>query len=292
MKDVGCLRCQKKLPCILTTGRLTGVTVTAGSFFSGVHSLSFRNAAIALGSYCLLGGCSTALGAQSVTLRLATIQREFLVTGFQNSGAASRPAVLVLSGAKGYDSTVYSLLATDLNASGIDVFLIHYISNADALAMESAGSARARIAYYAKRMPDWIETIRVTMGAIRRLPVYQSKIGVLGVSLGAMPVTVVSSNSSEIDASTIVDGSFPADFQSRVRLLPPLLMIWGSDDRVFPLSAGTKLRDLARSLGGAAELRAYSGEGHAFFLEPNNASATDARQRIVGFFSSELNAKH
>jgi dienelactone hydrolase len=69
-------------------------------------------------------------------------------------------------------------------------------------------------------------------------------------------------------------------------------MIWGGDDRVFPLSAGTKLRDLARSLGAAAELRAYGGEGHAFFLEPNNASAADARQRIVGFFSSKLNAKH
>jgi dienelactone hydrolase len=254
--------------------------------------LSFRNAAIALGLYCLLGGCSTALGAQSVTLKLATTQREFLVTGFQNSGTASRPAVLVLSGAKGYDSAAYSLLATDLNASGMDVFLIHYISNADALTMESAGSPRARIAYYAKRMPDWIETIRMTIGAIRRLPMYQSGIGVLGVSLGAMPVTVVSANSSEIDASTIVDGSFPANFQSRVRSLPPLLMVWGSDDRVFPLSTGTKLRDLARSLGGPAELRAYSGEGHAFFLEPNNASAADARRRIVGFFSAELNAKH
>jgi dienelactone hydrolase len=254
--------------------------------------LSFRNAVIALGLYCLLSGCSSALGAQSVTLRLATAQREFLVTGFQNSGTASRPAVLVLSGAKGYGSTAYSLLATDLNSSGIDVFLIHYISNADALTIKSASSPSVRIAYYAKRMPDWIETIRVTMGAIRRLPMYQSRIGVLGVSLGAMPVTVVSANSSEIDASTIVDGSFPADFQSRVRSLPPLLVIWGSNDRVFPLSAGTRLRDLARSVGAPAELRAYSGEGHAFFLEPNNASAADARPRIVDFFASKLNAKH
>jgi dienelactone hydrolase len=269
-----------------------GVTLTAGLFFSGVHSLSCRNAAVAVGLYCFLGGCSTALGAQSVTLRLATTQREFLVTGFQSSGTASRPAVLVLSGAKGYDSAAYSLLATDLNASGIDVFLIRYISNADALTIESAGSAGARTAYYAKRMPDWIETIRVTIGAIRRLPMYQSRIGVLGVSLGAMPVASVSANSSDIDASAIVDGSFPANFQQRVRSLPPLLMIWGGDDRVFPLSAGTKLRDLARSLGAAAELRAYGGEGHAFFLEPNNASAADARQRIVGFFSSKLNAKH
>lgn len=253
--------------------------------------MSFRSAAVALCLYCLLGGCSTAWGGQSVTLKLATTQREFLVTGFQNSGTASRPAVLVLSGAKGYGAAAYSLLATDLNASGIDVFLIHYISDADALTIESAGSARARIAYYAKRMPDWIETIRVTMGAIRRLPMYQSRIGVLGVSLGAMPVTVVSANSAEIDASIIVDGSFPANFQPRVRSLPPLLVIWGSDDRVFPLSAGTKLRDLARSLGGPAELRAYGGEGHAFFLEPNNANAADARQRIVSFFSSKLNAK-
>src|SRR3982074_2742114 len=107
-----------------------------------------------------------------------------------------------------------------------------------------------------------------------------------------MPVTVVSANSSEVDASTIVDGSFPANFQSRVRSLPPLLMIWGSDDKVFLPSAGTKLRDLARSLAAAAELRAYSGEGHAFFPEPNNASAADARQRIVGFFSAKFNAKH
>lgn len=250
--------------------------------------MSFKNAIIPLALFYLLVGWCMAPGVKAATLNLATSEREFVVTSFQIPGAASRPAVLVLSGAKGYKANAYSRLAAALNSSGIDVFLIHYISDADLAVMENAGSARVRIAYYAKRMPDWTAMVRVTIDALRQQPAYQSGIGVLGISLGAMPAMAASANSASIDAVAVVDGGLPASFKSRVRSMPPLLLIWGSDDQVFPLTTATKLRDFTRTLGGTAEVHVYREEGHAFFLESNNSNAAAARRDIVDFFSTRL----
>jgi dienelactone hydrolase len=254
--------------------------------------LSFRSALFAAFITSILGGVPAASNAQTGTLQLATPERKFLVSTFQIAGTASRPAALMMSGAKGYQADAYLRLAAALNACGIDVFLIHYISDSDVAAMASAGSARARIAYYAQRMADWSATIRSTIDEIRRQPRYQSKIGLLGISLGAMPATMVGANNPDIAAAAIVDGSFPANFQSRVRSIPPLMLIWGSEDRVFPQSTGTKLADLARALGGSAELLVYRGEGHGFFLENGNANATNAHAKIVDFFATHLEPRH
>lgn len=249
----------------------------------------FSQRAILMELSILIASCFLAASSHAATLRLSTSEREFRVTTFQSPGSAPRAAVVVLSGAKGYGAGAYSRLTSSLNAAGIDVFLVHFISDADVVAMESAGSARARIAYYGRRMREWRETVRVTIDAIGRQPIYdRSKIGALGISLGAMPVMAETANSSTIHATAAVDGGFPANFQTRVHSMPPFLAIWGSNDQVFSLSTGTSIHHMARSLGGPSEIMVYRGEGHAFFLEDNNVNAGRARDSIVQFFSKFL----
>ncbi|MBG0809284.1 dienelactone hydrolase family protein [Methylosinus sp. H3A] len=225
---------------------------------------------------------------RAAELTLETSEGRFTVTGHTTAGFALRPAVLAASGSKGYRSPTYLRLAADLNAQGIDVFFVHYISDRDAAAFESAKSARDRIAYYSNRMAAWTETIHATVAALRRRAEYRTKIGLLGVSLGAMPTTAAGANNPEIDAAVIVDGDFPINFQPRVRSMPPLLLIWGGEDHVFQQSTGIRLRDFARSLGGEAELITFPGQGHGFFLEDGNPKADAARGQVVRFFTDRL----
>src|SRR5688500_17003096 len=66
-----------------------------------------------------------------------------------------RPAVLILSGSKGFASSAYDEIGRNLAEAGLDAYLVHILSPADLDAIKSAGSAAARIAYYSKRMPGW-----------------------------------------------------------------------------------------------------------------------------------------
>ncbi len=137
-------------------------------------------------------------------------------------------------------------------------------------------------------MPDWVETARVTIATLRNQPRYQSKIGILGISLGSMPATSASANNRKISASAIVDGGFPANFNTTLNWMPPLLMVWGGDDRVFSLGSATALKNRIHLLGGPVELQVFPDEGHAFFLEDRNPDADQAKREIVKYFSRYL----
>lgn len=220
---------------------------------------------------------------------LSTSERQFSITSYTSQVNGTRSAVVVLGGARGYEATAYARLGSALNAAGIDMFLVHFISSGDIAAMERAGSANERIAFYRKRMGEWRETVRSTISAIKSQPIYrQGKIGVLGISLGAMPVLAETANSSSIAASVAVDGGFPASFKTPVRSIPPFLAVWGSNDRVFSLATGNAIHAKAESLGGPVEILVYRGEGHAFFLEAGNENAVKARNAIAAFFARYL----
>jgi dienelactone hydrolase len=239
----------------------------------------------------VLVGCASssfASESQPTTLQLATVQRAFIVSVYQISGTAPRRAVLIMGGAKGYKASAYARLAATLNLSGVDVFLIHYLTDQDLTTIESARSAGARIAFYSRRMADWLATIDRTLHEIRRQPKYQSQIGMLGISLGAMPTAAFGANNPDIAAMVLVDGGFPASFRTHIDSMPPLALVWGSEDKVFPPSVATKLSGLARKLGSAVELFIYPGEGHAFFLQDGNANAADADAKIASFLKVNL----
>ncbi len=113
----------------------------------------------------------------------------------------------------------------------------------------------------------------------------------LGISLGAQIAAAASIDRADIGALLLVDGGFPNDNLQRVRFLPPLHLIWGGADTIFPPSIGRKLQQLALGLGGPASLDIYEGEAHDFFLNLAARQARVAHTRAADFFVSQLSRK-
>ena len=234
------------------------------------------------------GALPSAARAQTGRIRFAKAGHAFDVLAFRAAEGGTRAAVLVLGGSKGYASESYGLLASVLNSVGFDVFLIEYLTLDDETAMERAGSASARVAFYAGRLASWSETVVITMEKLRRGPLPPTGFGVIGISLGAMPALSACANGAGVAALAIVDGSLPDDALARIGSLPPLLTVWGAADGVFPLSVEAKLDRLARRLGGTPEAVTYGGRSHAFLVDPRDADAARARAAIATFFSARL----
>jgi carboxymethylenebutenolidase len=112
-------------------------------------------------------------------------------------------------------------------------------------------------------------------------------VGLLGFSLGGA-VAVASARDPRIGALVVFYGFIPLDQQrARTNHLPPLLVLHGEADSTEPLRSSQDLVDLARSLGGRAELVIYPGEGHALSTWRKSAT-TDAVDRYIAVFRNEL----
>lgn len=211
-----------------------------------------------------------------------------LVESFGDCANATCPAVLILSGSRGFGASVYDEIGQTFRASGLNAYLVHVLSAADLDAIGTAGSARARIAYYAQRLPDWISTVQRVAAHLEGQPRHGGKVGVLGISLGAQIASAASVGRGDIDALVLVDGGFPNGYSQPVRSLPPLHLIWGSADQTFPLSIGRELQRMAQQLGGPVTLDVYEGGAHDFFLKSRTRNAGAAHRSAADFLASYL----
>jgi dienelactone hydrolase len=203
-----------------------------------------------------------------------------LVERFGDCASANCPAVLILSGSNGFGAPAYGEIGQTFRVTGLNAYLVHILSVADIDAIATAGSARARIDYYAQRLPVWISAVQGVAAYLKGRPPHGGKVGVLGISLGAQIASAASAGRADIDALVLVDGGFPNSYSKPVRSLPPLHLIWGSADRTLPLSIGQELQRTAQQLGEPVTLDAYEGGAHDFFLrsEPKTpAQLTRAR---------------
>lgn len=206
-----------------------------------------------------------------------------LVESFGSCANAICPAVLILSGSRGFGSSVYDEIGQTFRAAGLNVYLVHVLSVVDLDTIATAGSARARIAYYAGRLPDWTSAVQSVAAHLERQSLHGGKVGVLGISLGAQIASAASVRRADIDALVLVDGGFPNGYSQPVRSLPPLHLIWGSADKTFPLSIGRALHRAAQQLGGPVTLDVYEGGAHDFFLRSGTRYASAAHQSAADF---------
>lgn len=211
-----------------------------------------------------------------------------LVESFGNCANATCPAVVILSGSKGFGASVYDEIGQTFRTAGLNAYLVHVLSAADLDAIATAGNARTRIAYYAQRLPGWTSAVQGVSAYLESQPRHGGKVGVLGISLGAQIASAASAGRSDIDALVLVDGGFPNDYSQPVRSLPPLLLIWGSADRTFPLSIGRKLQRTAQQLGRPVTLDVYEGGAHDFFLRSGTRNTGAAHQSAADFLMSHL----
>lgn len=198
------------------------------------------------------------------------------------------PAVLILGGSRGFASPAYREIGQTFRAAGLDAYLVHVLSPADLDAIAKAESAQARVKYYAKRLPDWISRVQQVAAYLKRQPRHGGKVAILGISLGAQIASAASVGRTDIDALVLVDGGLPNGYSHPIRSLPPLLLIWGSADRIFPLSIARALQAKARQLGKPVILDVYKGGGHDFFLKEGTASAQGAHRSAADFLAKFL----
>ncbi|MGI2036318.1 alpha/beta hydrolase [Rhizobium panacihumi] len=183
---------------------------------------------------------------------------------------------------------MYDKIGQTFQAAGLNAYLVHVLSAADLDAIVTAGSARARIAYYAQRLPDWISAVHGVATYLDGQSRHGGKVGVLGISLGAQIASAATVGQADVDALVLVDGGFPNGYAQPVRSLPPLHLIWGSSDQTFPLSIGRELQQMAQQLGGPVSLDVYEGGGHDFFLKAGTRNASAAHRSAADFLTSHL----
>lgn len=246
----------------------------------------FKITIVALATLLLAVGANAQSSRHQFTV--PTPGGSILIENFGDCANAICPAVLILSGSKGFGAHAYDEIGETFRAAGMNAYLVHVLSAADLDAIATAGSARARIAYYAQRLPDWISAVRGVAAHLEGQSRHGGKVGVLGISLGAQIASSASVGRGNIDALVLVDGGFPSGYSQPVRSLPPLHLIWGSADQTFPVSMGRELQRTAQQLGGPVDLDVYEGGGHDFFLRSGTRNAGLAHQSAAGFMRMYL----
>ena len=211
-----------------------------------------------------------------------------LVESFGNCANIRCPAVLILSGSKGFGAPVYDEIGQTFQASGLNAYLVHVLSATDLNTIATANGAHGRIAYYAQRLPDWASAVHGVASYLAVQSHQEGKVGVLGISLGAQIASAASVGRTDIGALVLVDGGFPNGYSRPIGSLPPLLLIWGSSDQTFPLSIGRELQRAAQRLGGPVAMKVYEGGAHDFFLRSGTKNAGAAHQSSADFLASHL----
>jgi dienelactone hydrolase len=231
---------------------------------------------------------ATAQASSRQSFIVQTSGARITVDCFAACADASHPAVLILSGSKGFGSPAYDEIGDTFRRAGLNAYLVHFLSPDDLSAIAAAGSSAARVRYYTRRQSQWIAAVSDVVSYFNHRPHATGKAGVLGISLGAEIAAATSANNANIGALVIVDGSFPDGYSQPVHSLPPLLLVWGSADRTFPLPMGLSLQKLARRLGQTPDLEIYKGGAHDFFLNPGTPQARAAHWSAANFLVSQL----
>lgn len=198
------------------------------------------------------------------------------------------PAVIILSGSRGFDRPAYDDMGYAFAGVGISTFLVNVLSPADLTAIADAGGVQARLDYYASRLPSWTSAVQGVAAYLEAQPGNSGKVGVLGISLGAQIASAAVNGHPEFDALVLVDGGFPTGYTQPIRSLPPLKLIWGSADTTFPVSIGHALHEKVKALGIPVSLEVFDGGAHDFFLGSGTNQAIQGHQHAAAFLATHL----
>jgi dienelactone hydrolase len=205
--------------------------------------------------------------------------RRIRVDTFLPATREPRPAVLVLHSAAGtlIGKSELESFSRSLVAQGNVAFLVHYF--------DGTGTRFADDAAIERFTPTWMATIRDAVDFAASHPrVRSDSVGLFGYSLGAYLAVTESSLDSRIDAVAEVSGGIFGRYKSRVRRLPPVLILHGSHDQRVAVSEAYEVQRTARRFRSRSTLKIYPGEGHR--LSP--AATVDASRRALAFLDLHL----
>jgi carboxymethylenebutenolidase len=200
------------------------------------------------------------------------------VETFQATGSSPRPTVLMLHGADGLAyNTQYRAGARGVAAAGYQVHLVHYL--------DRTGERRASFSTLFQNFMPWMDTVQDALAFASGHPhADPSRVGIIGISLGAALGLAVSSMDRRVKALVNYFGPLPQGAIASASRLPPTLVLHGSSDPIVPVANAYAVEALLRQQNVPHEVKVYPGQGHGF----RGAAEDDATQRALSFLQRHL----
>lgn len=207
-------------------------------------------------------------GGQSITVEVFDSAR----------GKSRSPAIIMLHGADGLGGhTQYRSGAKAIAEAGYQVFLVHYL--------DRTGERRASFATVFQNFLPWMATVSDAVDWVEARPdVDGSRIGIVGISLGAALGLAVASQDRRIRALVDYFGPLPQGVIAPGAVLPPTLILHGGADPVVPVANAYAIENLLNAGRSSYAIKIYPGEGHGFY----GATQRDASERVVAFLEDAL----
>ncbi|MBW7971047.1 dienelactone hydrolase family protein [Bradyrhizobium sp. BR 10289] len=241
-----------------------------------------------MGAIAALLSPVAARGASGEQFDVASGQDSLPVSRYAAAAAGKRPAVIALHGSRGIElrPRAYERYVEALTASGMDAYLLRYMTPADTAALTSKSSTHeSRDAYYAARFDGWADTVSATVTAIQGRPESSGHVGLLGFSLGGYIAAEAAARDTRV-----LYGGMPDALVATVKHLPPLIVLHGEDDRNVPIAEGRELVELGKAAGAETEFVPYPGKAHGFDFSDTDPMTQDAIGRVARFFQAKLTA--
>ena len=251
-----------------------------------MQKISRRSALLGLALLPSLAGAAAA-GAEQLVV--STDEGDMALSRYPAEGAARRPAVLLLHGARGIEMKLaaYERHANALRAAGIDCYIVRYMTEVDTAFLGSAVRQR-REAHETARFDAWAKRTSAAITAVLARPDSSTGIGLLGFSLGGYVAAATAARDDRVSALAVLYGGMPDAIVSEIRHLPPLLELHGEADSNVPLREGARLVQLGKAAGGEAEQVTYPGKEHGFDFSDTDPATFDAIGRVTRFFGAHL----
>jgi carboxymethylenebutenolidase len=200
------------------------------------------------------------------------------VETFQTADSSPRPTVLMLHGADGLSyNSQYREGARDVAAAGYQVHLVHYL--------DRTGEKRASFSTLFQNFMPWMSTVQDALAFAADHPgADSSRIGIIGISLGAALGLAVASTDPRVKALVNYFGPLPQGAIATTSKLPPTLVLHGSADPIVPVANAYAVEALLRQQNVPYEIKVYPGQGHGF----KGATEDDATARSLAFLQRHL----
>ncbi|WP_316167926.1 MULTISPECIES: dienelactone hydrolase family protein [unclassified Bradyrhizobium] len=259
-----------------------------GHFQAGGYAVINRRHFV--GGLTLVATSHPLFAAPPEELTAMSVEGSIALKRYSPESTGKRPGVVVLHGARGIElkPRAYERYANALTAAGIDAYLIRYYSHADEQVLDKLSTQEEREAYRTDRFDIWADRVSSALTGILERPDSSGRVGLLGFSLGGYVAAAAAARDDRVSALAVLYGGMPNKMVSRVKRLPPLLELHGDADHNVPLAQGEALVKLAKSVGAQAEQVVYPGKDHGFDFSDNDPATTDAIDRVVRFFRSDL----
>lgn len=226
---------------------------------------------------------------------------------FESSTVGTKPVVVMLHGCDGWEQmAAYRFAAKALAQEGYVVILIRYFDRTNTPDQETPaqraefirwleGKAAGEKDHAARaHFADWVATVGDAIAYARQLPnVDPSRVGVVGFSLGGY-VAVAAAAEPQFRVNAVVEmmGGLAEEYRSKVKTLPPALIVHGEEDRIVPVKEAYALHGLLLNQKRNVDVEIYPGVGHGFLLPgkdtPNMLVVMEAKKRMTGFFRKQL----